>query len=224
MTNIHSTMFETIAIGGFLLTLVGIVMHCIVCSSASSGRWSPVNILKKLVHLLTLLLFEQKLSPVGILRKLIYLLMLFCFLVLVVTGFYPVVVLGELISGYWLMLHATVGGVFAACLALLAIMWAHRCRFDQSDWQRVQYIFRSQTSEKLSAESCDGLGQKITFWLIVLAALPLILSVVLSMLPLFGTEIQRILLEIHRYSALLLALAGIVHTYLVIRIHTKKLI
>jgi len=47
-------------------------------------------------------------------------------------------------------------------------------------------------------------------------ALPVILSIVLSMFPLFGTDGQEFLLQLHRYSALLFALVAIMYTYLVI--------
>jgi hypothetical protein len=53
-------------------------------------------------------------------------------------------------------------------------------------------------------------------------ALPVILSVVLSMFPLFGTDGQEFLLNLHRYSALLLALVAIVHTYLIIRTQMEQ--
>ncbi len=148
---------------------------------------------------------------VSIMRKLVYFVALLCFVALAVNGFYPSVVLGKPISGYYLILQVTAGGVFAGCLAVLAVMWAHRCRFDKSDWQRLQRLIRREASES------SDLGQKICFWLIVLLALPVILSIVLSMFPLFGTDGQKFLLQLHRYSALLLALVVIVHTYLIIR-------
>jgi len=173
-----------------------------------------------------MLLLEQKLSPVGVLRKLVYLLALLCFLVLAITSFYPVLVLRESIHGYWLMLHATFAPVFAACLAVLAVMWAGNCCFNKSDWPWLQRILERVTLVKRVGEEpsnkCPGLGQKITFWLIVLLALPVILSVVLSMFPFFGTDGQEFLLNLHRYSALLLALAAIVHTYLIIRTQMEQ--
>jgi len=177
--------------------------------------------MRKLVHLFTLLLLEQKLSPVGVLRKLVYLLALLCFVILAVTGFYPTLVLGEHISGYLLMIHATFAPIFAICLAVLAVMWASRCRFTYSDWpwfqrfvQRVTLI-KSHTKEAHCESS--GLGQKIAFWLIIFLALPLILSIVLSMFPYFGTYWQDLFFGIHRYTALVFALVAIVHIYLVVR-------
>ena len=213
-------MFRTLSIIGFVVCFVCIGAYCVVRPCKGCG-WRPGQILRKLIHLFTLLFVEQRLSLVGVLRKLVYLLALFCFVVLAVTGFYPVLVLGKQISGYWLMLHATFAPVFAACLAVLAVMWASHCRFTRSDWPWLQRLIRRVILPKtdntdLVGESSNP-GQKITFWLIVILAMPLILSMVSSMFPIFGTEGQELLLNMHRYSALLLALVVIVHTYLIIR-------
>lgn len=197
-------MFRTISIVGFLVTFFGIGICCIVFPCCKKCQWSPVAILKRFVHILAMLPLEQKLSRAGAIRKLVYLLVLLCFLVLVVTGFYPALVLQKPIYGYWLVLHATFAPVFAICLAVLAVMWAENCIFTKDDW----LFLRSRGNELL---------RKICFWLVVLLALPVILSIALSMFKIFGTQGQDFLLQLHRYGALLLALAIIVHTYLTIR-------
>jgi cytochrome b subunit of formate dehydrogenase len=167
-----------------------------------------------------LLFLEQKLSLLGVFKKLVYLIALLCFCVLAVNGFFTAVVLGRSISGYWIMLQTTAGAVFAVCVAVLAVMWARHHRFNQNDWpwlQRIlKRIIRLKTANNIPAGK-SRLGQKITFWLLVVLALPLILSMVSSMFPLFGTHWQELLLELHRYSALLFVLVAIVHIYLVIR-------
>lgn len=211
-------MFQTISIVALLITFAGIALHCIAFPSKKERRWNPI---KKLVHIFTLILLEQKLSPVGVLRKLVYLLALLCFVILAITGFYPTLVLGEHISGYLLMIHATFAPIFAICLAVLAVMWARRCRFTRSDWPGFQRFVQRVTLTKNASEQAynenSGIGQKISFWLIIFLALPLILSIVLSMFPYFGTYWQELLLDIHRYTALIFALVAIVHTYLVVR-------
>ena len=213
-------MFRIVSIIGFVVCFAGIAMSCIA-APYKGYKWKPEQILRKLIHLFTLLFVEQRLSLVGVIRKLVYLLALFCFVVLAVTGFYPMLVLGKQISGYWLMLHATFAPVFAICLAVLAVMWASHCRFTRSDWPWLQCLIRRVILPKtdntcLVGESSNP-GQKITFWLIIILSVPLTLSMVSSMFPLFGTEGQKLLLNMHRYSALLLALVVIVHTYLIIR-------
>jgi len=198
-------MYQTISIIALLITFVGIVLHRLVSPSRKKRqKKSP-----------------KKRSIVGILRILVYLLALLCFVVLAVTGFYPTLVLGEHISGYLLMIHATFAPIFAVCLAVLAVMWASRCRLSYSDWPGFQRFVQRVTLVKNTVNetlyNSIGLGQKITFWLIIFLALPLILSIILSMFTLFGTYWQELLLCTHRYTALVFASVVIVHTYLVIR-------
>jgi len=214
-------MFRIISIIGFVVTLVGIAVCCIAFPCCKECGWRPGQILRRLVHLFTLLLLEQKLTLLGAFKKLVYLVALLCFCVLAVNGFFAAVVLEKSISGYWIMLQTTAGGVFAVCVAILAVMWARRHRFNESDWPGLQHILERITLTKSAGEEplnkSGRLGQKITFWLLVVLALPLILSMVSSMFTLFGTDGQKLLLELHRYSALLFVLAAIVHIYLVIR-------
>ena len=170
---------------------------------------------------MTLLFFEQKLNLIAILRNFLYLVTLFCFLVLLITGFYQVIFQGTAIHGYWLMLHATFAPVFAVCLAVLAVMWAHNCRFDKNYWPWVQRILQRQPKNPDRGKKYEC-TIKICFWLIVILALPLMLSILLTMFPLSGTEIQKSFLNIHRYTALVLALIVIIHTYLTIRTKMKE--
>ena len=141
-----------VSIIAFLVVFGGICVHCIASAMAKGYRWRPIDILKTLVHLFTLFFLEQKLNLVGVLRRLIYLLALLCFVVLVITGFYPVVFLGEHLSGYLLMVHATFAPVFAGCLAVLALMWADNCRFDKSDWPWLQKLL----GREAAAEPADA--------------------------------------------------------------------
>ncbi len=215
-------MFAIVSIIAFLVVFGGICLHCIVSAAAKGCRCRGIHILKTLAHLFTLLFLEQKSSVIGIARKLLYLLALLCFVVLLITGFYPVLIRGEQISGYLLMLHATFAPVFAGCLAVLAVMWADNCRFNKDDWPWLQRILKRETASDKSGTEKHTLIQRICFWLIVMLALPVILSAVLSMFPLFGTRGQEFLLDTHRYSALLLALIIIVHTYLIIRTKVQR--
>ncbi|MEE9370579.1 MAG: cytochrome b/b6 domain-containing protein [Sedimentisphaerales bacterium] len=215
-------MFRIVSVIAFLAVFGGIFAHCVISAVAKGYRWRPIDILKTLVHLFTLLFLKQRLNVVAVLRKLIYLLALLCFVILLITGFYPVLVHGEHLSGYLLMLHATFAPVFAGCLAVLAVMWAHNCRFNRGDWPWLQRIIHREIASDEAVAEKQGLVQKIYFWLIVVLALPVILSIVLSMFPLFGTKGQEFLLNMHRYSTLLLALVAIIHSYLIIRVKMEQ--
>ncbi len=220
-------MFRIVSITGFIITFVGIALHLTAFRLrlndlfGAERRLRFLDGLRVLVYLLTLALLEQKLNLIGILRKLIYLLALLCFAVLVVTGFFPPLLLGKTISGYCLMLHATAAPVFAGCIAVLAVMWAHNCQFDKNYWPWLQKLLQREPANTTAGEKFE-LAQKICFWLIIILALPLILSIVSSMFPIFGTHWKELLLNIHRYTALAFALVAIVHIYLIIRIKMKE--
>ena len=111
---IKSRMYQKISIITFLITICGIGLSYIFFP----GKKSQQSILNKIVHLCTLPFLEQKLSLAGALRKLVYLLALLSFVVLGITGFYPTLVLGEHISGYLVMIHATFAPILAICLAI----------------------------------------------------------------------------------------------------------
>jgi cytochrome b subunit of formate dehydrogenase len=155
-----------------------------------------------------------------------YLLALVSFVVLALTGFYPVLILGEHISGYLVMLHVTFAPVLTVCIAVLAVMWASNCRFTAGDWpwfeRIVQRVTSVKSTGKTSKSKSSGLGQKITFWLIIFLTLPLALSIVISMFHLFGTHWQELLLGLHRNIAYIFTVVVIVHTLLLIRATAKK--
>jgi len=158
---------------------------------------------------------------INLLKKLIYILALVCFAVLAVTGFIPWL-LGKSLSGYLLMIHATFAPVFALCMAVLAVMEAHNQRFDKSDWLFLLRMVRLKTPDEGPVSNGSVLVMKVCFWLICVLAVPLFLSSVLSMFPLFGTAGQKFLFHLHRYGALLFALAAIVYICLSIRKRAAK--
>jgi cytochrome b subunit of formate dehydrogenase len=133
--------------------------------------------------------------------------------VLVVTGFVPMIFLGKSITGWWLMVHATAAPVFAACIAVLAVLWADKNRLDKNYWPRLNYILHRQPKSTIPPERYE-LKLRTCFWIVLSLSLPVILTAVLSMFKLFGTDGQELLLQLHRYSTLLLSLFAIVYLYL----------
>ncbi len=221
-------MFRIVSIVAFISTLVCIGICCLVSPCSAECHWGPLNILRRIIHLFTLLLLEQKLTVVGVLKKLIYLLALLCFVILAITGFYQRLILDEPISGYLMIVHATFAPIFAICLAALAVMWASSHCLNQNDCPWFQQLLRRITRLRLPSSDAESgcisspLLEKITFWLIIFLALPLILSIIMSMFNLFGTHWQELLLATHRWTALVFAVVAIVHTYLVIRTQMKQ--
>lgn len=165
--------------------------------------------------------FKDLISNIYGLKNIIFLLTLFCFAVLALTAFIPRIVFGQAPGGVLLMLHVAVAPVFALCIALLVLMWAHQYRLFASDVQRFwRYVLGKNRSEN-DGPVFDVLP-KIYFWLFALLAVVLMSSIVLSMFPLFGMEGQDFLLQWHRYSALLFSLVVFGQIYLMLRKETKK--
>ena len=198
-------MFRTIASTGFIVVFAAIACHLLI------SRPKRNNLFVEVRHWRIL----------DVLRLLVYLFALLCFVILTVNGFYSSLILHEPITGYRLILQTTAGGAFTVCLAILAVMWAHNCRLDKNYYSYLQKLIAREPADTPTPQKYE-LAQKICFWLIVMLALPLILSIVLSMFTLFGTDGQKFLLQLHRYSALLLALAAIIHAYLLIRTKMNK--
>jgi len=146
-------------------------------------------------------------------RSLISFLIKGSFIVLAITGFIPLVLFGAAVSGFVLILHVLTAPVFALSLVIVSLLRAHDHRFTKNDWQSLQQVIGRKPSAKKSNPQTTAFGKKVIFWLILLLALPLILSILLSMYPLMGTEGQEALIQLHGYSALLLVTAAVLWLY-----------
>lgn len=157
-------------------------------------------------------------NSLGLLRRLLYLLTLLLFVILAITGFVPVVFFGRHLTGVLLLVHATAAPIFALSLAILSLLWAHRQRFTGENWETAREL---SARKHVEPDRLENLGRKICFWLILFFALPLILSIILGVFPLFGTEGQDSLVFLHGISALLLTVTAVIHTYTFTR-HTQR--
>ena len=217
-------MFQTISSLAFLATLAGVVIHWFVSPVGAEARGGCI--VRGMVQVLSLLLVEQRSSLLGALKKLCYLLAALSFVILAITGSYPLLIQGEHISGYLMMIHATFAPIFALCLAILALTWASHFRFAKDDCPCLQRLLRRVTRLRIPVPEgqCQwtSVGQKAAFWAVVALSLPLILSILLSMFHLFGTHWQELLLAIHRWTAVVFGIAVILLTYLTIRIRLAE--
>ncbi|MHC4519920.1 MAG: cytochrome b/b6 domain-containing protein [Planctomycetota bacterium] len=212
-------MFQTVAILVFLATIIGIIVHWFAYPTAACRS---EGLVRGLIRVLSLLLIEQRSSLLGALKKLCYIVAVVCFVLLGLTGFWPILVRGEHISGWPVIVHATLAPIFAICLAILALTWAGQNRFQQGDCPWLRRLLRRVTRLALTAPdepcNCAATTLKIAFWAIMVLALPLILSIVLSMLPLYGTHWQEVALAVHGWTALIFAVAVLIHTYMAVRV------
>jgi len=131
---------------------------------------------------------------------LIYLGLVGCIGVLAVTSFAGVLLHGEL-GGWALFLHMCGAGAFTAVLPLSMLSWAHINKFDIP-----------QSQGKSPAPKFYWLPKSM-FWVIAISGLVVTMTMLVSMLPIFGTDGLLKLLDLHRYSGLLVVMAAALHFY-----------
>jgi hypothetical protein len=127
-------------------------------------------------------------------ERLIYAVFLIAVLLMGLSSF-GMILVGESMHGWMLILHMSVAGMFAVALTALALLWAEQASFTRDPATRFYT------------------GEKVAFWLTIAAGFSTILSAMLGMMSWFGTVGQSILLDVHRYSALLLLICAIFHGY-----------
>lgn len=200
-------MFRLVSIAVLLAALVGIFSHFITITTGTKSTKFAIS--------------KQGWTLVSVIRTLVYLVAMLSFSVLLVTGFLPRLLLGRAIWGYLTMLHAIFSPVFVCCVAILAVMWAENSILDKNYLPWLNRLLARQP--KNTAAPCKyEFAQKISFWLILILVLPLTISILLMMFPIFGPHGQEVLLQIHRYIALAVVFFGLLHTYLTILTYAVK--
>ncbi len=120
--------------------------------------------------------------------------------VLGVTSFVAVLRTGEL-GGWMLFFHMFGAGALTAVLPLLALSWAH--------WNRLK--LRTETGADRPPKFF--LLSKVMFWLILVSGFIVTTTMLVSMQPIIGSDGQYALLDLHRYSGLVLVGALVLHLY-----------
>ena len=145
-------------------------------------------------------------TNLNLIKQFFYLSTLFLFLLMALSAFIPVL-LGSTLSDIFLLVHVTVAPLFSVFLAILIILFAHSNRFSKKDLQE------NSDEQKIKFNQSGYL--KVIFWLVTLFSVSAMVSIVLNMFPIFGTEGQVYLLDVHKYSTLLLLLLVIFHSGLI---------
>jgi hypothetical protein len=173
-----------------------------------AGKWDFILIKKALnqgVGLLFkwLMMSEFKSDSIKRFRNFFVSVSVISFIGLAVTGLIPVILLGESMGSMFLIIHVTIAPFFVLALMLCAIFMGHFQQFDNSDYNDLKKM-RFKKGILNPNNYSKNVWSKIYFWLILVFSVPAILSIILSMFPYFGTEGQIIMLNIHRYSTLVL--------------------
>jgi hypothetical protein len=134
-------------------------------------------------------------------RVLLFFVNIFLVLVLIITSFIPVVIFNVHMSGLLLLIHVKSALLFLISLTAYVLISAHSNRFV------INEVSHS----------------KIIFWVLVFFSFPTIVSVLLMLFPLFNSDGLDSLLDTHRYSATLFAIALLFHIYYVIVDKRKNL-
>lgn len=206
-------MFRIISIVLFLLLLIGFIFII----KNKKRFWS--NFLTFIRDTVDVTRKGKNTKPTTIfmaIKLLVYWIVLLCVVLMAVSGFYYPILFGSSPAGILLLIHVTVAPIFAIAVAALGLLWAHNHGFNRSDWDWLQYKLKSKRSITKKNNSNFSAGQKLCFWLGLTFSLPVILSIVLSMFPYFGTYGQQYLLQIHRYGAIILVVILTFHSYLLI--------
>ena len=148
-----------------------------------------------------------------IVQNCIFPLLVVCILIMALSGFIPVIFLGKPMAGYLLMLHFAIAPLFALCIVLLSVVWPYKHCFNKDDWLLLKNIVKRKKADKRDIKKYHTLYQKLSFWFLIVLALPVLFSVLFSMYPIFDNIGLTFLLDLHRYSALLLVLSTIGYFY-----------
>jgi hypothetical protein len=143
----------------------------------------------------------------ALLTKLIYLSTFASVLVLGVTSFYSVIDHGAM-HGWFLLIHVASAGGFVVCLMLIALIWALPSRPCAGSNVRAD----DPLHETKSAARFGSIT-KLCFWLILISGVVTAGSMLLSMLPLMGTESLLQMITLHRYAGLVLVVSMLIHGY-----------
>ncbi len=147
------------------------------------------------------------------------------------TAFYSVLAHGAM-HGWALLLHLVGAGGFVVAFALVAIAWApwnHCCEKPPAGDAACSLPSSGlRDLDAPSQASPTGPSQvpvkprkfapltKLCFWLILISGVATAGTMLLSMLPIMGTDEMKQMLDVHRYSGLVLVIATAVHFYTVI--------
>jgi hypothetical protein len=136
-------------------------------------------------------------------QRWIYLGLAFSYGYLVLSGFL-FALLKVRLFGPILLLHVVLGAVFAVCLCLAVVLRARYYTWHEQDWAPAN--LKTQAGKRKA-------WQIVLFWIFIASGLVLVVTALFQMLPSFSLRAQLIILDVHRYAALEILLAGIAFLY-----------
>jgi hypothetical protein len=117
-------------------------------------------------------------------------------ILLAISGFIPFLIFGKPLTGFILLFHVSVSPVFAVSMTIISLLWVKEHIFDSEDNIGLQKY------------------RKMCFWFMILLTLVIMGTIILSMYPIFGSQWQENLLNLHLFSTLLFVAAGVIYSYI----------
>ena len=152
-----------------------------------------------------------------LITKLIYIGAIVSVLILGATSFISVLSAGAM-HGWFLFLHLFGAGAFVVFLMLIAIIWAVPSKLCGSTCK----VASDDPDAAVEAPRFHCLT-KLAFWLILLSGTITAGTMLLSMLPVLGTQEMNQMITLHRYAGLVLVIATMVHLYTVVLAKMRRL-
>jgi hypothetical protein len=143
----------------------------------------------------------------------VYLALIVAVAVLGTTAFYSVLRYGVM-EGWLLLAHMVGSGLLVLVLPLIAIAWAEANRFGRAtlaDYQ-ANDLADAQAADPPRATRFYWLA-RLTYWIILASGFVTASTMLASMLHWLDTDGLERMLDIHRYSGLLLVIATAFHLY-----------
>ncbi|MCF7976288.1 MAG: hypothetical protein K9N55_20895 [Phycisphaerae bacterium] len=141
---------------------------------------------------------SKRISVRAALRRLAWVIVFVCVVSLAITGFYGMPRQVEM-HGYARMTHVTAGGVFAVAMAAWTLLTAHRHRFSGVNWRWLKSVCEPDDVTR------PDTAKKCCYWVMLVSAVPLILSVTMNMFSWFTMEQQICVVRVHVWSAVVVS-------------------
>lgn len=127
-------------------------------------------------------------------------------IILFLTSFIPIL-FGFRMSGLFLLIHVKAALLISVTLVLLVFLFSNQNQLSMEELKL--FWLKLRQNKKVNA----GIALKIIYWLLIALVLPAMLSIILMLFPIFGTDGIKLLVEIHRYSVLLISISVIFVQY-----------
>jgi hypothetical protein len=164
---------------------------------------------------------KEKVSDIfDLLRTLSFYSSFLLFLIMAASGFLPFVFLGTSLTGFALLIHVTAAPLFCISYAVFILLSAFQYQFGNTEYL---FVFKRDTVDDLEEYEYakDSLVLKSAFWISAVISVPVIISIILTLFPIFGSDAMVGLTTIHGYSVLILTISFVIQVYYSIILRSK---